>query len=99
MPKKSMSDKYEEYRRNASKHKYVEVMTQEAYSSLEDRPLKAIRAFCNDCVGGNSHEIKKCCAYDCSLWPYRLGVGSRVAHKDRPELMSREYVRKVLNSK
>ncbi len=34
---------------------------------------KAIRAKCVDCAGGSETEVRKCVAYDCPLWPYRMG--------------------------
>lgn len=33
----------------------------------------AIRLFCLECMGGNSAEVKKCCARECPLWSYREG--------------------------
>ena len=36
-------------------------------------PIKAIRARCLDCSGGNSSEVRKCTATGCSLWPLRMG--------------------------
>ena len=36
-------------------------------------PIKAIRAKCLDCSGHNAAEVRKCPAYDCALWPYRMG--------------------------
>lgn len=37
-------------------------------------PLKAIRKFCLDCLGGSSAEVKVCSAQEiCSLYPYRFG--------------------------
>ena len=42
-------------------------------------PVKAIREFCIDCMGGKgngqniSHLIKECSATDCALYDYRLG--------------------------
>lgn len=38
-------------------------------------PLKALRAKCIDCSGGNSAEVRKCTAVFCDLWPYRMGFG------------------------
>lgn len=35
-------------------------------------PLKAIRAKCIDCCGGNSAEVRKCTATGCPLWPFRM---------------------------
>jgi hypothetical protein len=37
-----------------------------------ESPIKAIRAFCVEC-GGNEAEARKCTAYDCQLWPLRMG--------------------------
>jgi len=37
-------------------------------------PLKAIRAKCLDCCGGNAAEIRKCVAVECDLWPFRMGT-------------------------
>lgn len=36
-------------------------------------PIKAIRAKCLDCSAGNAAEIRKCVAYGCALWPFRMG--------------------------
>lgn len=36
-------------------------------------PVKAIRAFCLECVGGSSYEVKDCTAKDCALYPFRFG--------------------------
>jgi hypothetical protein len=51
-------------------------------------PLKAIRAKCVDCSGGNTYEPEKCESKDeCPLWPYRLGNGGRiVSNKMRASL-------------
>lgn len=35
--------------------------------------IKAIRAKCIDCSGGNATEARKCVAYNCALWPFRMG--------------------------
>ena len=40
-------------------------------------PLKAIRAKCVDCCGGNAWEVKICNIKTCALWPYRLGKTGR----------------------
>lgn len=36
-------------------------------------PVKAIRAFCLECMGNSSEEIKKCTVDKCALYPFRLG--------------------------
>ena len=36
-------------------------------------PVKAIRAFCLECCGGSSYEVKDCTSKECNLYPFRLG--------------------------
>lgn len=36
--------------------------------------MRAIRANCIDCCGGQSGEVRKCVATACPLWPLRMGV-------------------------
>jgi len=36
-------------------------------------PLKAIRAKCLDCSGGQPSEVRRCDIEDCPLFPYRFG--------------------------
>ena len=37
-------------------------------------PVKAIRAFCLQCVAGQREEVKLCPSKDyCPLWPFRFG--------------------------
>lgn len=36
-------------------------------------PVKAIRAFCLECVGNSSHEVNQCPAVNCQLYPFRFG--------------------------
>ena len=36
-------------------------------------PVKAIRAYCLNCVGGSSNEVKLCPADDCELYAFRFG--------------------------
>lgn len=35
--------------------------------------MKAVRAKCIDCSGGNAAEARKCTAVRCPLWPMRMG--------------------------
>ncbi|HNR30172.1 MAG TPA: hypothetical protein PKI11_04735 [Candidatus Hydrogenedentes bacterium] len=37
------------------------------------RPMKAMRAKCIDCCGGQPAEVTRCAITDCPLWPYRAG--------------------------
>jgi hypothetical protein len=36
-------------------------------------PVKAIRAKCLDCCGGDKPEVRDCAAINCPLHPYRMG--------------------------
>jgi hypothetical protein len=36
-------------------------------------PLRAIRAKCLDCSGGNKAEVRRCVVTQCALYPFRLG--------------------------
>ena len=38
-----------------------------------ETPLRAIRANCIDCCGGQLSEVRKCTAVTCPLWPMRMG--------------------------
>jgi hypothetical protein len=40
---------------------------------VPENPVKAIRAKCIDCSGGNAAEARKCVAFKCALWPFRMG--------------------------
>lgn len=36
-------------------------------------PIQAIRANCLACCNGSPAEVRKCTAFDCALWPLRMG--------------------------
>ena len=36
-------------------------------------PIKAIRAKCVNCCGGDMSEARKCVSTSCPLWPMRMG--------------------------
>lgn len=36
-------------------------------------PIKAIRAYCIECSGGMTKEVKLCTVENCPLYPYRMG--------------------------
>ena len=36
-------------------------------------PIKAIRAYCIECSGGMTKEVKLCPGENCPLYPYRMG--------------------------
>ena len=53
-------------------------------------PLRAIRACCLDCTGGNWKYIKHCScdgvhSVYCSLWPFRFGTGPDAARRAHGE--------------
>lgn len=54
---------------------------------LETRrtPLRAIKATCLECMGGDRTEVEQCTAPDCPLYTYRLGKDREKAHKPRTE--------------
>lgn len=39
----------------------------------ETNPVKAIRAYCLECVCGSSEEVKRCHIEKCPLFPFRQG--------------------------
>lgn len=36
-------------------------------------PIKSIRAYCVNCSGGSTKEVKFCPIKTCELYPYRMG--------------------------
>jgi len=40
-------------------------------------PIKAIRANCIDCCGGQLKEVRECPAVDCPLYPFRMGTNPK----------------------
>jgi hypothetical protein len=45
-------------------------------------PVKAIRAFCTDCVCGSVRDVETCPDGGCALHPYRMGRNPHM--HDRP---------------
>ena len=41
-------------------------------------PIKAIRAYCIECSGGMTKEVKLCPVENCPLYPYRMGKRPKV---------------------
>lgn len=48
-------------------------------------PVKAIRAFCLDCCGGNQNCVKDCSAPKCALYAFRLGRNPYRAKRELTE--------------
>lgn len=47
------------------------------YDFRVDKPLgrkAAIRAKCMECQCAQNAEVRNCDMYDCTLWPYRMGL-------------------------
>jgi hypothetical protein len=47
---------------------------EENFKTVRLTSLKAIRAFCLECVGWSSDEVYKCTAPNCPLFPFRFGI-------------------------
>lgn len=58
-----MSDKAIEWIEDEVEEEEVEVRS----------PLKAIRKFCVECMGGNRVEVKACTSPKCPLYAFRMG--------------------------
>lgn len=43
---------------------------------------QAIRDKCIDCCGGFVREVKRCTAYNCPLWKFRMGVAAKEGASD-----------------
>ena len=43
------------------------------YKDRIKNPISAIRAHCIECMGGQVHEVARCTATQCSLYPFRMG--------------------------
>lgn len=48
-------------------------------------PVKAIRAFCLDCVGNSPNEVKLCPSERCALYPFRFGKNPYTAKRKLTE--------------
>ena len=58
-------------------------------------PLKAIRAKCLDCCGGQKQEVKRCPCEDCTLRPFRFGKNPNMANR---KLSGRKKETLIFNS-
>lgn len=45
-------------------------------------PIKAIRAKCVECFGGQSNEVKNCTGIKCPLYPYRFGKNPYIQKRE-----------------
>jgi len=37
-------------------------------------PVKAIREYCVECMGGSRYDVKDCASAGCHLYPFRMGT-------------------------
>jgi hypothetical protein len=51
-------------------------------------PIRAIKAFCIECMGFEQHEVKSCTAPTCPLFPFRLGKNARTLSTEHKEKLS-----------
>lgn len=42
-------------------------------NNVQTNPVKAIRDFCLDCMGGSRDEVVRCTSKDCKIYAFRLG--------------------------
>ncbi len=61
----------------------------------EAPPMKAIREFCLQCLGGSSMEVSVCSGYACPLWSYRFGRSPKSAENTKPGMLNRDHVRNI----
>lgn len=52
-------------------------------------PLKAIRAFCIDCMGGQVREVKLCSSEKCPLYAFRMGKNPYRKRELSPEHLAK----------
>ena len=62
-------------------------------------PLKAIRAFCIECCGNNTAEVKRCSSKCCVLNPFRLGHNPyrKIQLTDEQKAERAEQLRRIRN--
>ena len=70
------------------------------YKDRIKNPISAIRSHCIECMGGQVHEVARCTAPQCSLYPFRMGKNTmhqkygkaRTDLKDKPVKRRRRTV-------
>ncbi len=58
-------------------------------------PMKAIRAFCLECCGGSSNEVKLCVSKNCALYPFRFGKNPNIKLTDVQKAQKAEILKKA----
>ena len=66
------------------------------YKERITNPISAIRSHCVECFGGQVHEIARCTATQCSLYPFRMGKNTmhQKYEKPRTDLPDKKSVRR-----
>jgi len=59
-------------------------------------PLKAIRAKCLDCSGGNAQEVRKCPVKTCPLWPFRSCSATRELSQTLSQNTASEVLKRAI---
>jgi len=58
-------------------------------------PMKGIRAFCLECCGGSSNEVKLCVSKNCALYPFRFGKNPNIKLTDEQKAQKAEILKKA----
>lgn len=62
-------------------------------------PIKSIRAYCLDCSGNSSTEVRECPVVDCPLYPYRLGKSPNRKKREFSEEEKKELAERLKKSR
>lgn len=61
-------------------------------------PVKAIRAFCLDCCGGNANDVRTCVSKICPLKPFRFGKNPYL-HREMTEEQKEASVKRLAEAR
>lgn len=59
------------------RHRQKKTKENASFKMKEKTPLKAIRARCKDCAGGEAKHVRRCQHAECEFYMMRFGVGTR----------------------
>ena len=65
----------------------------------ETNPVKAIRAYCLECVCGSSEEVKRCHIEKCPLYVFRFGKNPFRTKREYTEEQRREIAERFKKSR
>ena len=83
--KHNLSNDFEEEMEEMDMEEGFEELTAEEIKS----PVKAIRAFCIDCMGGSIREVKMCNSKICPLHAFRMGKNPYRKRELSPEHLAK----------